>query len=41
MPNFFVSEDGDLAKIIESIWEHPNLEGVERHGGSFWIQIQG
>lgn len=40
MPNFFVSEEGDLAKIIEPIWEHPNLEGVERHGGSFWIQIQ-
>lgn len=40
LPNFFISEDKELADIIIPVWEHPNLKGVERHGGSFWIQIQ-
>lgn len=40
LPNFFISEDKELSEIIEPIWEHPNLQNVERHGGSFWIQIQ-
>ena len=40
LPNFFISEDQELADIIAPMWEHPNLKDVERHGGSFWIQIQ-
>lgn len=39
LPNYFVSEDLELAGIIESIWDHSNLAGVERHGGSFWFKI--
>ena len=39
MPNFYVSEDAELKKIIEPIWDHPNLNSVERHGGSFWFRI--
>jgi hypothetical protein len=39
LPNFFISEDEKLSKIIASIWEHPNLQGVEQHGRSFWLQI--
>jgi hypothetical protein len=41
LPNFFISEDHKLSSIIESIWDHPNLSDVERHGGSFWLQIGG
>lgn len=40
LPNYFISEDEELKSIIEPIWDHPNLEGVERHGGSFWLKIQ-
>ena len=40
LPNYFISEDKELKTVIEKIWQHPNLEGVERHGGSYWIQIQ-
>jgi len=40
MPNFFISEDESLAKLISPIWEHPNLKDVERHGGSFWLRIR-
>jgi hypothetical protein len=40
LPNFFISEDAELAGLIEPMWQHPNLEGVEKHGGSYWIQIE-
>jgi hypothetical protein len=39
LPNYFISEDKPLSKLIADIWQHPNLEGVEQHGGSFWLQI--
>ena len=39
MPNFFVSEDEELRAILAPIWEHEALDGVERHGGSFWFKI--
>lgn len=39
LPNYFISEDKKLSSLIEPIWEHPNLQGVERHGGSFWLKI--
>ena len=38
-PAYYISESEDLKKIISPIWDHPNLEGVERHGGSFWFQL--
>lgn len=40
LPNYFVSEDYELSQVIEPVWNHKNMENVERHGGSFWIQIQ-
>jgi len=39
MPNYFVFEDRELSKILQPLWQHPNLKGVEQHGGSFWLQI--
>jgi len=39
LPNYFISEDKELNKILDPIWNHKNLENVERHGGSFWLQI--
>ncbi|MFN7117748.1 MAG: class I SAM-dependent methyltransferase [Saprospiraceae bacterium] len=39
MPNYFVSEDSDLANILTPIWQHDHLQGVERHGGSFWLKV--
>ncbi len=40
LPNYFISEDAALASVVEPLWAHPNLQGVERHGGSFWLRIQ-
>ncbi len=41
LPNYYLTQDESLASKIESIWDHPNLANVERHGGSFWIKIDG
>jgi hypothetical protein len=38
LPNYFISEDPELNKIIAPFWEHKNLQNVERHGGSFWLE---
>lgn len=38
-PCFFISEDAGLKKILEPVWQHKSLSGVERHGGSFWLRI--
>jgi hypothetical protein len=38
LPNYFISEDPELSKIIAPFWEHKNLLNVERHGGSFWLE---
>ncbi len=40
LPNYFVSEDRELSGLLEPLWAHKNLEGVERHGGSFWLIIK-
>ena len=39
LPNYFISEDKELSEIISPMWNHSNLKNVERHGGSYWIQI--
>jgi len=38
MPNFFVSKDKELSSILQPFWNHPNLNNVEKHGGSFWFR---
>jgi hypothetical protein len=38
-PAYFISEDAALSASISGIWNHPNTQGVERHGGSFWLKI--
>lgn len=39
MPNYFVSQDKALASILNPLWEHSSMPEVERHGGSYWIEI--
>ncbi len=39
MPNYFVSEDFELKNILTPLWNQTKMPVVERHGGSFWIQI--
>lgn len=37
LPNMFVSEDQDLRDELRALWT-PELAGVQRHGGSFWLR---
>lgn len=39
LPNYFIYEDKELSELISPIWNHQNLNGVEKHGGSYWIRI--
>ena len=39
LPNYFISKDSELNKILQPIWKSNNLQGVEQHGGSFWLEI--
>lgn len=39
LPNYFISEDTGLAASLAPLWQHPNTQNVEQHGGSFWLQI--
>jgi len=39
LPNYFVSEDAELKAILAPLWQRPALQGVEQHGGSYWLRI--
>jgi len=39
LPNYFVSEDEELSKILGNLWTNNRMKTVERHGGSFWFTI--
>ncbi len=39
LPNYFIYKDKGLSKIIAPFRKHTNLDGVEQHGGSFWLKI--
>ena len=38
-PCRFVSEDSILKAKLDPLWKDPALAMVERHGGSYWLQI--
>ena len=38
-PAFWISQQPDMQTILTPLWQHKNLQGVERHGGSFWFEI--
>jgi predicted O-methyltransferase YrrM len=40
MPNFYVSEDPELCTILNPLWDHPSMAGVEKHGASYWLEIK-
>lgn len=40
LPNYFISRDKELSAVLYPIWNNLNLKHVEKHGGSFWLQIQ-
>jgi hypothetical protein len=39
LPGWFVSHDPSLMHALDDLWDDPRMEGVERHGGSFWLKM--
>lgn len=39
LPNFFVSQDEELSKVLNPIWENTKFDKVERQGASFWFKV--
>ena len=39
LPNYFISQDAELSSILAPLWQQPALQGVETHGGSYWLRI--
>lgn len=37
LPNYFISKDLELAKVVHNICNHPKMARVEKHGVSFWL----
>lgn len=40
LPSYFASQDKELKSILKPLWDSPELNGVESHGCSFWLQIK-
>lgn len=40
MPNYFVIQTPSLIGIMDDIWNHPNLQGVQKDGCSFWLRTR-
>lgn len=38
-PGAFISEDKELSGVVSSIWEYDPTRDVEKHGVSFWMEI--
>lgn len=39
-PNYFISEDKELSETLAEVWKKENMQGVEKHGGSFWFVVR-
>lgn len=39
-PGMFIAQDPELSKIMNPLWDSPEMQGVEKHGGSFWIRTK-
>lgn len=39
LPNYFISQDPELSRVLAPLWQQPALQGVETHGGSYWLRV--
>lgn len=39
LPNAFISVEPELKGILNPLWNHPSLAGIQPYGGSFWMEI--
>lgn len=38
LPNYFITKDLELSKVLNPLWEDDRMQGVERTGCSFWLR---
>jgi len=38
LPNFYISQLKELSGVLNTVWENSKMNGVERHGASFWFK---
>jgi hypothetical protein len=38
-PSWYISQQQELASKLNPLWESLDVQNVERHGGSFWLEI--
>ena len=38
LPNYYISQNPQLAGILNELWESLSPPNIERHGGSFWFR---
>src|SRR5208337_4619006 len=38
LPNRFISSDDELRAILMPLWQKAEMQNVETHGSSFWMQ---
>ena len=38
LPAFYASTHAELGGVLNPLWERPGFDGVERHGGAFWMR---
>lgn len=41
MPCYYISEEADLRQPLDALWSYPGMPPVEKHGGSFWLELKG
>jgi hypothetical protein len=40
LPAWFVATDPELQAMLNPLWEEPSMDGVQRHGGSYWLRMR-
>ena len=38
LPAYYISNHPELAGVLEPLWSRTELDGVQRHGGAFWME---
>jgi hypothetical protein len=38
LPNRYLTWHTPDLDLFNPLWQHPDLAGIDRHGGSFWLR---
>ena len=40
LPNYYIYKTPKLHSLLDEIWKSEKFQGIETHGGSYWLQIK-